>query len=70
MTGMVAFAVEVPRTPIEPATTLSVQIYMWVTATERGFVERTSGATIILLAILAMMNLIAAILRRRCERRW
>jgi phosphate transport system permease protein len=47
-----------------------VQIYMWATAAERGFVERTSGATIILLVFLAAMNLVAVILRRRFERRW
>jgi len=70
MIGMVAFVVEVPKTPLEPATALPVQIYMWATAAERGFVERTSGATIILLAFLAMMNIIAVILRRRFERRW
>jgi len=40
------------------------------TAAERGFVERTSGATIVLLVFLAVMNLIAVILRRRFERRW
>jgi phosphate transport system permease protein len=70
MIGMVAFIVEFPKTPLEPATALPVQIYMWATAAERGFVERTSGATIILLAFLAVMNLIAVILRRRFERRW
>jgi phosphate transport system permease protein len=70
MIGMVAFVVEFPKTPLEPATALPVQIYMWATAAERGFVERTSGATIILLVFLAVMNLIAVILRRRFERRW
>jgi phosphate transport system permease protein len=70
MIGMVAFVVEIPTTPLEPATALPVQIYMWATAAERGFVERTSGATIVLLVFLAVMNLIAVILRRRFERRW
>jgi phosphate transport system permease protein len=70
MIGMVAFVVEYPRTPLDPATSLPVQIYMWATAAERGFVERTSGATIILLVFLGCMNLAAVILRRRFERRW
>jgi phosphate transport system permease protein len=43
---------------------------MWATSAERGFVERTSGATMVLLAVLICMNLIAVILRRRYERRW
>lgn len=70
MIGMVAFIVEYPKTPLDPATALPVQIYMWATAAERGFVERTSGATIVLLAVLICMNLIAVILRRKYERRW
>jgi phosphate transport system permease protein len=70
MIGMVAFVVEAPRTPLDPSTALPVQIYMWATSAERGFVERTSGATMVLLAVLICMNLIAVILRRRYERRW
>ena len=68
--GMVAFVVEYPTTPLDPATALPVQIYMWATSAERGFVERTSGAALILVAVLICMNLIAVILRRRFERRW
>jgi phosphate transport system permease protein len=70
MIGMVAFVVDYPKTPLDPATALPVQIYMWATSAERGFVDRTSGATLILLAVLICMNLIAVILRRRYERRW
>jgi len=70
MIGMVAFVVEYPRTPVDAATALPVQIYMWATAAERGFVERTAGATLILLAFLIVMNVTAVILRRRFERRW
>ena len=70
MIGMVAFVVEFPKTPLDPATALPVQIYMWATSAERGFVERTSGATMVLLAVLICINLIAVILRRRYERRW
>lgn len=70
MIGMVAFVVEPPSTPLDPATALPVQIYMWATAAERGFVERTSGATMILLMFLACMNILAVILRRKFERRW
>jgi phosphate transport system permease protein len=68
--GMVAFVVEFPQTPMDPATALPVQIYMWAGQAERAFVERTSGAIIVLLAFLAVMNITAIILRRRFERRW
>ncbi|MFU0504961.1 phosphate ABC transporter permease PstA [Pseudaminobacter sp. NGMCC 1.201702] len=68
--GMVAFVANYPATPMDPATALPVQIYMWANEAERAFVERTSGAIIILLLFLAAMNLAAIILRRRFERRW
>ncbi|MBO0662246.1 phosphate ABC transporter permease PstA [Jiella sp. MQZ9-1] len=68
--GMVAFVVNDPATPMDPATALPVQIYMWANEAERAFAERTSGAIIILLAFLAIMNLTAIFLRRRFERRW
>lgn len=68
--GMVAFVVDYPVTPFDPATALPVQIYMWANEAERAFVERTSGAIIVLLVFLIIMNLAAIMLRRRFERRW
>ncbi|MCY6382581.1 phosphate ABC transporter permease PstA [Hoeflea prorocentri] len=68
--GMVAFVVGYPASPMDPATALPVQIFMWANEAERAFVERTSGAIIILLLFLAVMNITAIILRRRFERRW
>ncbi|WP_420960433.1 phosphate ABC transporter permease PstA [Brucella sp. IR073] len=68
--GMVAFVVGYPTTPLDPSTALPVQIYMWANEAERAFVERTSGAIIVLLLFLAVMNIGAIILRRRFERRW
>ena len=68
--GMVAFVADFPTTPFDPATALPVQIYMWANEAERAFVERTSGAIIILLGFLAIMNIGAILLRRRFERRW
>jgi phosphate transport system permease protein len=68
--GMVAFVADYPSQPFQPATALPVQIYMWANEAERAFVERTSGAVIVLLVFLALMNLAAILLRRRFERRW
>jgi phosphate transport system permease protein len=70
MIGMVAFVAEFPTTPLEPSTALPVQIYMWATSAERGFVERTAGATMILLAFLFLMNATAVYVRRKFERKW
>ena len=68
--GMVAFVADYPSTPFAPSTALPVQIYMWANEAERAFVERMSGAIIILLLFLMAMNITAIILRRRFERRW
>lgn len=68
--GMVAFVADYPTTPLDPATALPVQIYMWANEAERAFVERMSGAIIILLIFLMAMNITAIVLRRRFERRW
>ena len=70
MIGMVAFIVDVPASPVDPATVLPVQIYLWADSPERAFVERTSAAIIVLLAFLISMNLLAVVLRRRFERKW
>jgi phosphate transport system permease protein len=72
--GMVAFVREFPAAPPEgffdPASALPVQVYNWTQRGDPAFVERASGAIIVLLVFLVLMNLIAIILRRRFERRW
>jgi phosphate transport system permease protein len=70
MIGMVAAVFDMPGGPMDPATALPVQIYMWAGLPERGFVALTSSAIIILLAFLLTMNATAIILRKRFERRW
>ncbi|HTU64895.1 MAG TPA: phosphate ABC transporter permease PstA [Steroidobacteraceae bacterium] len=70
MIGMVAFIVDVPKGFTDAATALPVQVYLWSDSPERGFVEKTSGAIIVLLAFLVVMNTTAVILRKRFERRW
>jgi phosphate transport system permease protein len=70
MIGMVAFIVDVPQGVLEPATALPVQVFLWSDLPERGFVERTSGAIIVLLVFLVLMNATAVILRNRFEKRW
>jgi len=70
MIGMVAFIVDLPNGPLDPATALPVQVYLWADSPERAFVEKTSGAIIVLLGFLILMNGAAVWLRRRSERRW
>ncbi|HID68090.1 MAG TPA: phosphate ABC transporter, permease protein PstA, partial [Roseibacterium sp.] len=52
------------------ATALPVQVYSWTQRADPAFVERASGAIIVLLVFLVAMNAIAILLRRRFERRW
>ena len=68
--GMVAFIVDIPQTMTDPATTLPVQIYLWADSPERGFVEKTSAAIIVLVLFLIIMNSLAIWLRRKFEVRW
>ncbi len=70
MIGMIAFIVDKPENFIDPSSTLSVQIYLWSDLPEAGFVEKTSGAILILLLLLIILNLTAIILRKKFERKW
>jgi phosphate transport system permease protein len=70
MIGMVAFIVDVPSSPMDPASALPVQVYLWADSPERAFVERTSAAIIVLLLFLLVMNAVAIVLRKRFERRF
>jgi phosphate transport system permease protein len=70
MIGMVAFIVDIPRSPLDPATALPVQIFLWADSPERAFAERTAAAIMVLLGFLIAMNALAVILRQRFEIKW
>jgi phosphate transport system permease protein len=70
MIGMVAFIVDVPKGFTDAATALPVQVFLWADSPERAFVAKTSGAIIVLLGFLVLMNATAIALRKRFERRW
>jgi phosphate transport system permease protein len=70
MIGMRAFVASPPGGFTDPASVLPVQIFLWSDEVERGFVEKTSAAIIVLLVFLLAMNAIAIYLRNRFERRW
>jgi phosphate transport system permease protein len=70
MIGMRAFVASPPGGFTDPASVLPVQIFLWSDEVERGFVEKTSAAIIVLLAFLLAMNAIAIYLRNKFERRW
>jgi phosphate transport system permease protein len=68
--GMVAFVVDIPGSPIDPASSLPAQVYLWSESAERGFVEKTSATIMILLTFLIVMNFIAVYLRQKFEKKW
>jgi len=70
MIGMVAFIVDIPKGVTDVATALPVQIFLWADSPEKGFVELTSAAIMVLLVFLVLMNVFAVYLRKRLERRW
>jgi len=70
MIGMRAFVATPPEGFTDPATVLPVQIFLWSDEIDRGFVERTSAAIIVLLLFLLVMNGLAIYLRNRFEKKW
>lgn len=68
--GMKAFVAQVPTTPLDQATALPVQIYLWQGNENRNFFEpRTAAAIMVLLAVMIMLNGVAIYLRSRLEKR-
>ncbi len=69
--GMNAFVASVPSTPLDQASALPVQIYLWQGNELRNFFEpRTAAAIMVLLGVMISLNALAIILRHRFERRW
>ena len=70
MIGMRAFVASPPDGFTSAATVLPVQIFLWSDEIDRGFVERTSAAILVLLVVLMMMNGLAIYLRNKFEKTW
>ncbi|MEO1220369.1 MAG: phosphate ABC transporter permease PstA [Pseudomonadota bacterium] len=68
--GLRAFVATPPEGFTSAATVLPVQIFLWSDEIDRGFVERTSAAIIVLLIVLLLMNGIAIYLRNKFEKTW
>ena len=70
LVGMRAFIGDVPGGICSPSTVLPMQIFLWSDEVDRGFVEKTSAAIIVLLIVLLSMNALAIYLRNKFEKRW
>jgi phosphate transport system permease protein len=70
MIGMRAFVASPADGFTSPSSVLPVQIFLWSDEIDRGFVERTSAAIIVLLLFLLVMNGLAIYLRNKFEKTW
>lgn len=69
--GMSAFVANIPLSPMDQATALPVQVYLWQGNELRNFFEgRTAAAIIVLLALMVGLNSLAVLLRKKFEVRW
>jgi phosphate transport system permease protein len=68
--GMVAFIVDVPSSVVDAATVMPVQIYIWASSPEAGFIDKTAAGILVLILLLLMMNAAAIYLRRKYEYKW
>ncbi len=68
MIGMIAFVSDTPSSITDKSTAFPVQILLWSTAPEAGFLEKASGAIIVLLILLIALNSIAIYLRNKVKK--
>ena len=70
MIGMVAFVADIPRGPTDPSTAMPVEIYLWASSPELGFIEKTSAGILVLLVLLLLLNGVAIMVRARSQKTW
>lgn len=70
MIGMRAFVATPPGGFSDPSSVLPMQIFLWSDEIDKGFVQNTSAAIIVLLVFLLAMNGLAIYLRNKFEVRW
>lgn len=68
--GMVIFSPDAPQNILSAATVMPAQIFTWAGMPEGAYVERVSGAIMVLLGVLLSMNAIAIYFRKKYEIKW
>lgn len=68
--GMIAFIPDAPQSFTEAATVMPAQIFTWAGMPEGAYIERVSGAIIVLLGVLLSMNAAAIYFRKKYEVKW
>ncbi len=67
MIGMIAFMDSAPTSFTHKTTMFPVQIFLWSTSPEAGYVEKASAAIILLLIVLIFINWFSIYLRKKLE---
>lgn len=70
MIGMVAFIINAPDNLLDPTTAMPVQIYIWSSSPEAGFVHKTASGIMVLITILICFNVMVNFIRNKSERRY
>ena len=68
MVGMAAFIIDTPTSFNDPAISLPLQIFTWARYPEKGFLENTAGAIVILLLFSGLISYIAFIMRKKLRK--
>jgi phosphate transport system permease protein len=68
LVGMAGFIPDKPTSITDPAAPLSVQIYLWATSAERGFVAKTALAVLVALALLCFFSLLGTLIKRLTDK--
>jgi hypothetical protein len=67
--GALTFIAFTPEGPLSQFTTLSIQIFNWISRPQAGFADTAAAGIVVLLAVLLSMNALAIGLRSYFERR-
>lgn len=68
--GALVFISFDPNGLLSGFTTMPIQIYSWTSAPQQGFHELAAATSILLVAILLVMNALAIVIRNRYQKRW
>ena len=69
MIGALTYIAFTPAGPLDPFTTLPIQIFNWTTRPQGEFREIAAAGIIVLLVMLLAMNAVAVYLRNRFQKR-
>jgi phosphate transport system permease protein len=70
MIGALTYVAFLPESPMDPFTTLPIQIFNWTSRPQEAFQEVAAAGIIVLLTVLLLMNTVAVIIRHRTQKKY